>query len=85
MKTITKDKMIDGHFYLNREHGRGMRIGMWTKGLDKFWCFKPEIGGFVDYKLFHVEDVNKTREITFDPVVDITLKMKNDFKELDWY
>lgn len=79
METINKDQLIDGHYYVNRNSGRGMRIGMWSRFHQCFLCWKPEFN-WIPYHMSHLDD--EKNFIYFDPIYDLT-EFTKTIKEQD--
>lgn len=67
-KVIIKSNLIEGHWYINRNNGRGMRIGMWDGKM--FHCIKgPKFGQYSEYLMNHVE--NDDGYVLFEPIIDL--------------
>lgn len=69
LKVIPKSELKEGHWYINKNNGRGMRVGMWDGA--KFRTFKgPKFGMYSEYNMVHVEDDDGY--VVFEPIQDIT-------------
>ncbi len=69
---ISKDKLIDGHYYIGKTFQRGMPIGVWSKINDKFLCIHDAGFGQIEvYLMPHFEDNNGL--VCFEPVKEIEL------------
>lgn len=72
MNTIPKSELKDGQYYINKNSGRGMRIGLWDAKKQMFHCIKPpEFGHFSLYEMPHKED--EKGYAFFDPISVIEL------------
>lgn len=72
MNTIPKKELINGSWYINKNSGRGMRVGLWDAEWQKFHCIKPPKFGHYDiYPMPHKEDENGFAY--FDPIKLIEL------------
>lgn len=68
-KIIPKDKLISGNWYINKNNGRGMRVGMWNGKV--FLTFKgPKFDAYTEYSIPHIEDDDG--DVVFEPIQDIT-------------
>jgi len=73
VNVMAKSSMQDGHFYLNKNDGRGMRVGLWSDHETGFICIKgPKFGVWSEYTMNHVEDDGCNGLVVFEPIVDIT-------------
>lgn len=77
---IAKKDLIDGHFYLNKNFGRGMRIGMWSKDSEMFICIRYKFG----WQLYEMEHEEDDKGFTiFQPILDITEEIDNNYPAVE--
>lgn len=68
---IPKSELFHHSFYLNKNRGRGMKVGQWDSIAGKFWCIKgPKFGHYELYDMPHFEDDDGSA--IFEPIQRIT-------------
>jgi hypothetical protein len=64
---IPKSILVHNAYYLNKNSGRGMKIGKWESNKGKFLCIKgPKFGHYEVYEMPHFEDDDGTA--IFEPI-----------------
>lgn len=54
---MAKKELTHGHYYVNGNKGRGMKVGMWDSDKERFICIKPpKFGVYTIYEMPHEED-----------------------------
>lgn len=65
---IAKKDLIDGAYYVNRNKGRGMKVGEWSKNKNCFICIKPpKFGKHFVHEMPHTED--DAGMAIFEPII----------------
>lgn len=65
--TISKEKLVNGRYYVNGNKGRGMQVGRWTEEKNCFLCIKgPKFGTYYLYEMPH--EVDEYGTVFFSPI-----------------